>query len=83
MYVSVLNVCVCIRQYLLASEEEFIKSMHGPGGVQLEGEYALASSLWEASAIGVASPAQAAPCTTSTRGPWFGPQTTRLSPFEK
>jgi hypothetical protein len=44
MYVSVLNVCVCIRQYLLASEEEFIKSMHGPGDGQLEGENALASS---------------------------------------
>jgi hypothetical protein len=46
MYVSVLNVCACIRQYLLASEEleEFIKSMHGPGGGQLEGKYALASS---------------------------------------
>ena len=36
-----------------------------------------------ACAIGVASPAQAAPCTTSTRGPWFGPRTTLLSPFEK
>ncbi len=34
-------------------------------------------------AIGVASPSQAAPCTTSTRGPWFGPRTTRLPPFEK